>query len=585
MSSPIEDDFSSNFPDYTTASPGNISPDPPDNLSKYLLASPTISPFHNVQAYNAANKPPIPSPDHITPPVILTPSSVLPPSLLMPPKRSSTSTTSASEVPAMDQAAIRQLIYESITAALEALAATMANTDNPNRNFGSKETHVAKRGNYKKFLSCQHFYFNGTKRAIGLIRWFERTESVFSCSKCAKEDRVTFATGTLTNDALSWWNAYAQPIRIEQANKIAWTELKGLLTNKLMEQVIKHQSAQEADDHKRKSEDRRNTTGNNNNHSNNHNNNNFQDNRNNNHRNHNYHHQQNKRQEAIRAYASNPTKDSNIESSSSSEGITAIVNKLENLGRDMKKLKENVHTIQVGCQIYKGAHLDKDCPFYEEIKNLGASINIMTFSMYKRLGIGKLEPINMIIEIADNTKCTPKGIVENLLIKIDKFIFHVDFVILDMVEDIRMPIIIGRPLLATAHAKESYEEIVYKLTEVEKEKYSEPQEKKDEKDDLEENLEDPEECGEDKANTICGVIHDKLNNDWFNNTSEDEDDLEGILDYLIPRSYDKFIDLDDEAYNKRRCRLLGMTYEEPTSIIIEKAKVLDTPLVQARPTQ
>nr|GEV93697.1 reverse transcriptase domain-containing protein [Tanacetum cinerariifolium] len=51
-------------------------------------------------------------------------------------------------------------------------------------------------------------------------------------SNCANENRVTFATGTLTDDALSWWNAYAQPIRIKQANKITWTELKRLLTNK-----------------------------------------------------------------------------------------------------------------------------------------------------------------------------------------------------------------------------------------------------------------------------------------------------------------------------------------------------------------
>ncbi|GJU67279.1 hypothetical protein Tco_1253538 [Tanacetum coccineum] len=70
-----------------------------------------------------------------------------------------------------------------------------------------------------------------------------------------------------------------------------------------------------------------------------------------------------------------------------------------------------------------------------------------------------------------------------------------------------------------------------------------------------------------------GAIHDKLNDDWFNNTSEDEDDLERILDYLEPRSYDGFIDLDDEAYNKKRCKLLGMTYEEPTPILIEKVKV------------
>ncbi|GKF30065.1 zinc knuckle CX2CX4HX4C containing protein, partial [Tanacetum coccineum] len=91
--------------------------------------------------------------------------------------------------------------------------------------------------------------------------------------------------------------------------------------------------------------------------------------------------------------------------------------------------------------------------FNKALADLGASINIMPLSMYKCLGIGKLEPINLVIEMADNTKCTPKGIVENLLIKIDKFIFPIDFVILDMVEDLRMPIILGRPLLATAHAK------------------------------------------------------------------------------------------------------------------------------------
>ncbi|GKB69245.1 protein kinase-like domain, concanavalin A-like lectin/glucanase domain protein [Tanacetum coccineum] len=50
----------------------------------------------------------------------------------------------------------------------------------------------------------------------------------------------------------------------------------------------------------------------------------------------------------------------NIESSSNSEEIAAIVSKLDNLGRDMKKLKENVHAIQVGCQNCEGAHLDKD---------------------------------------------------------------------------------------------------------------------------------------------------------------------------------------------------------------------------------
>ncbi|GJW66115.1 hypothetical protein Tco_0117999 [Tanacetum coccineum] len=54
----------------------------------------------------------------------------------------------------------------------------------------------------------------------------------------------------------------------------------------------------------------------------------------------------------------------------SSDRIATIVNKLEKLGRDMKKLKENVHVIQVGCQIYEGAHLEKDCPLNEEVKGV-----------------------------------------------------------------------------------------------------------------------------------------------------------------------------------------------------------------------
>ncbi|GKB56396.1 reverse transcriptase domain-containing protein [Tanacetum coccineum] len=145
----------------------------------------------------------------------------------MPPKR-----TSTSETPAITLAAIQQLINDGISSALKAQAASMASASNPNRNTGPTGTPVAKTGNYKEFVSCQPFYFNGTEGAVGLIRWFERTESVFSRSHCAEENKVTYATGTLTDDALSWWNSYAQPIGIDQANQITWTELKRLLTDK-----------------------------------------------------------------------------------------------------------------------------------------------------------------------------------------------------------------------------------------------------------------------------------------------------------------------------------------------------------------
>ncbi|GJS28135.1 hypothetical protein Tco_0488755 [Tanacetum coccineum] len=116
----------------------------------------------------------------------------------MPPKR-----TSTSETPAITLAAIQQLINDGISSALKAQAASMASASNPNRNTGPTGTPVAKTGNYKEFVSCQPFYFNGTEGAVDLIRWFERTESVFSHSNCAEENKVTFATGTLTDDALS----------------------------------------------------------------------------------------------------------------------------------------------------------------------------------------------------------------------------------------------------------------------------------------------------------------------------------------------------------------------------------------------
>nr|GEX84295.1 putative reverse transcriptase domain-containing protein [Tanacetum cinerariifolium] len=99
--------------------------------------------------------------------------------------------------------AIRKLVANSIAAALETQTTTMVEADNSIR-----EIPVGKKGNYKEFISCQPFYFNGTEGVVGLIRWFERTESVFSRSNCVEENKVAFATGTPTNDALSWWNAY-----------------------------------------------------------------------------------------------------------------------------------------------------------------------------------------------------------------------------------------------------------------------------------------------------------------------------------------------------------------------------------------
>ncbi|GJW42680.1 reverse transcriptase domain-containing protein [Tanacetum coccineum] len=137
----------------------------------------------------------------------------------------------------MTQAAIKKLVVDSVSVALGAQAATMANTDNTNRNTREREAPVARKCSYKEFMSCQPINFKGLEGAVRLIRWFERTESVFSHSNCTEDCKVKFATGTLTEEALSWWNYFAQPIGIEEAYKITWVEFKKLLIKKYCPQT------------------------------------------------------------------------------------------------------------------------------------------------------------------------------------------------------------------------------------------------------------------------------------------------------------------------------------------------------------
>ncbi|GKA93574.1 putative reverse transcriptase domain-containing protein [Tanacetum coccineum] len=208
----------------------------------------------------------------------------------MPPKR-----TSTSEAPAMTQAAIRKLVADSVTTALEAQAAMMANADNTNRNTEEREAPVARKCSYKEFMSCQPINFKGTEGAVGLIRWFERTESVFSHSNYTEYCKVKFATdsekmmevfiGGLPRSIKGNVTA-SKPQTLEEAINIA---------QRLMDQVTKHTPVQVSSDHKRKFDDRR--TFNNNNYRN----------TNTNNRYNNHQPQQNRRQETFRAYAATPT--------------------------------------------------------------------------------------------------------------------------------------------------------------------------------------------------------------------------------------------------------------------------------------
>ncbi|GJX08182.1 reverse transcriptase domain-containing protein [Tanacetum coccineum] len=84
------------------------------------------------------------------------------------------------------------------------------------------------------------------------------------------------------------------------------------------------------------------------------------------------------------------------------------------------------------------------------LADLGASINLMPLSIWKKLGLPDLTSTRMVLELADRTISKPLGIAENVFVKVGKFYFPVDFVILDFVADPRVPLILGRPFLRTA---------------------------------------------------------------------------------------------------------------------------------------
>jgi hypothetical protein len=86
------------------------------------------------------------------------------------------------------------------------------------------------------------------------------------------------------------------------------------------------------------------------------------------------------------------------------------------------------------------------------VADLGASINLMPYSLYAKLCLEILKPTRMSVRLANRSFQYPVGMVENMLVEVGKFTFPVDFVILEIEEDIKVPLILGRPFLHTADA-------------------------------------------------------------------------------------------------------------------------------------
>ncbi|GKE74689.1 reverse transcriptase domain-containing protein [Tanacetum coccineum] len=231
----------------------------------------------------------------------------------MAPKR-----TSTSAAPPMTQAAIRKLVADSVAAALEAQAATMANDDNTNRNTRQGETPWNSFTQPIRIEEAYKITWSEFKRLL-IKKYCPRTE--------VKKIEDAFYNLTVKgNDLKTYVRRFQElavlcPTMVPNSEKLMEVFIGGLprsiernvtaskpqtleeaitITQRLMDQVIKHNYVQGTNDHKRKFDDRRTF---NNNYQNNHNNNN--DNRNNDH-----YQQQNRRKETVRAYAATPTENS-----------------------------------------------------------------------------------------------------------------------------------------------------------------------------------------------------------------------------------------------------------------------------------
>ncbi|GJV86406.1 hypothetical protein Tco_1530344 [Tanacetum coccineum] len=299
-------------------------------------------------------------------------------------------------------------------------------------------------------------------------------------------------------------------------------------------------------------------------------------------------------------------------SSNNSERMVAIASKLDNIGRDMKNLKENVHAIQVGCQLYDGPHLDKECPLNEDakgVKEVKYGEPSLEELMNKHLVESTQRSFEMeewIKKIQESTKINTRNqgaSLQNLETQIEQ-----------LTKEVHAKAAIEIPTSSVGQCKAVYKDAPINKASTNKTNEIHGVSFFDEEEDdnlVSEGLPcqlPPKEmnpgsftlpytigsldfyamadlgasinvipkiykCGEEKIDAIFDTVFDKLDDSRFSGETQDEDDLDGITYYLEPTSYDEFIDNEDEAYKEILYKFLGMPYRKPPPILIERVKV------------
>ncbi|GKC84874.1 reverse transcriptase domain-containing protein [Tanacetum coccineum] len=148
-----------------------------------------------------------------------------------PPVNRSTNRNNVDINSGIDTQMLNQLIATRVAEALAAAAVTHAASTQKENNLGSNSSQN-KACNYKEFCAVMYENFHGTEGAVGLTQWFEKLESQFRISNVAEGDRVKFASSTLLDGALTWWNVYVRSVTLDTAHATPWSDFKAMFIRK-----------------------------------------------------------------------------------------------------------------------------------------------------------------------------------------------------------------------------------------------------------------------------------------------------------------------------------------------------------------
>ncbi|XP_071688539.1 uncharacterized protein [Rutidosis leptorrhynchoides] len=138
--------------------------------------------------------------------------------------------------------------------------------------------------------------------------------------------------------------------------------------------------------------------------------------------------------------------------------LAEVLENMPNYGKFLKTLMSKKGDVEQASTAFLKKECDgilKNITYHQKwmltsLANSGASINFMPYSVYKRLGLGDLSPTTMGVKLIDQSINSSVGIIEDLIVKVWDMEFPIDFVIVDIKEDLVVPLVLGRSFLATA---------------------------------------------------------------------------------------------------------------------------------------